>query len=147
MNAFCKTCGVTYALTADNRCPNCNSKIAAPRFGLHVKQVMWGAFFVIGALLAGGLRIAGIRPTGSNTSYSRGSDEGFWIGTGVGIIVGLSLIAKGLIARKADSKSDDNRLLVERLSTIEISNTTYAIVLIIVAIVAMSIWQLVGGGR
>lgn len=55
-----------------------------------------GVFLVVGAILVSAARLAGLRPPASNTSIGQGGEFGYWIGTGIGILLGIALIAKGL---------------------------------------------------
>ena len=102
-----------------------------------MKQIWIGTYLFFGAILASIIRLSGLRPPTSNTAYSRGSDHGYWIGTGIGIVIGLGMIAQGVIARKKDRGDSEAKSLIERLSAMEISNTTYAIIIVVLTILLL----------
>ena len=63
-------------------------------------KIRFGSFLVIGAVVTSVARLSGIRPPRSDTGISHGGEIGYWIGTAIGISIGIVLIVKGLNASK-----------------------------------------------
>ncbi len=103
-----------------------------------MKQILSGGFLCLGAMIVGGLKIAGVGGPSSGTAYSSGSNDGFWIGTGIGFVMGLGMIAQGVIARKKTNADENAQTLAERLSTIELSRFNVAVIMLILFFVTMA---------
>jgi hypothetical protein len=58
-----------------------------------------GIFLVAGAVVTSIPRLAGFGPSISDTAYSQGGEIGYWIGTAVGIVIGIVLVVQGLLAK------------------------------------------------
>lgn len=71
-------------------------------------MIGFGIFLVAGAVLTSAARLAGLKPPSSDTAYSHGSDAGYWIGTAIGILVGIVLIVRGFTANDDGNKDKDS---------------------------------------